>query len=146
MVPHEQLDQNGPPKLGEELWSRMAALEGVSAGRSAISAPTSRAVHLDPDLAVGPPEAYIVGTEFAHLHGAHDGSLHATLPREAAGVAIDRGWGELHPVARTGGRAPTLMMLYSPRDQTELEEIWKLVEISYRFARGAWPLPPAQRH
>jgi hypothetical protein len=89
-------------------------------------------------------DAYLAGTEFAHLHGAHDGSLHslhAALPREAVALAVDRGWGELHPIARTGARAPTLMMLYSPRDETELQAIWKLVEISYQFARGAWAAP-----
>ena len=138
VVPHEQLDQNGPQELGEELWSQMTALEGVRPGRSGISAPATRAVHLDPGLAAGPAEAFVVGTEFAHLHGAHDGSLHAALPREAVVLAVDRGWGELHPIARTGARPPTLMMLYSPRDMAELTAVWKLVQVSYRFARGTW--------
>lgn len=137
MIPHEQLDQNGPPELGEEIWNRMASLTGVFTGPSGISAPSSRAVHLKPDLALGPPDAFLIGTEFAHIHGPHDGSLHATLPEEAVNVAVERGWGELHPIARTGARAPTLMMLYSPRDETEVPAIWKLIEISYRFARGA---------
>lgn len=136
IVPHEQLDQNGPPDLGERLWTRMAALQGVRTGRSGISAPSSRAVHLDPALAGGPAEAFMVGTEFAHLHGAHDGSLHATLPPEILASAVDHGWAELHPIARDGLRAPTLVMLYSPRDEAELETIWHLTEISHEYARG----------
>jgi hypothetical protein len=90
--PHQQVDQTAPAEIQEELWRRMASLEGVSAGRSGVSLPESRAVHLDPGLARGPREAYLVGTEFAHLHGAADGSLHVTLPTAVAAEAIDSGW------------------------------------------------------
>jgi hypothetical protein len=30
----------------------------------------------------------------------------------------------------------TLVMIYGPRDEAELETVWQLVEISYAFARG----------
>jgi len=134
--PHQQLDQTAPTAIQEELWRRMASLEGVSTGRSGVSLPESRAVHLDPGLARGPRDAYLVDTEFAHLHGAADGSLHVTLPTAVAGEAIDKGWAELHPMARRGLAPTTLVMLYGPRDQAELETIWQLVETSYAFARG----------
>lgn len=137
IVPHEQLDQNGLPTIGEKLWQRRIGFPGVVAGPSGISAPATRAVHLEPKLARGPSSAFVVGTEFAHIHGAHDGSLHAALPPEAvAPLLVDLGWGELHPIARTGARPPTLVMLYGPRDEEELEAIWKLVELSYQYARG----------
>jgi phospholipase/carboxylesterase len=84
----------------------------------------------------GPPEAFLVGTEFAHLHGARDGSLHVALPTADATLAIEKGWAELHPLARPGVFPPTLVMLYGPRDEAELETIWQLVQISYAFARG----------
>lgn len=71
----------------------MATLDGTRTGRSGISAPSSRALNLDPALAEGPDEAFLVGTEFAHLHGAHDGSLHATLPPEVVALAADHGCG-----------------------------------------------------
>jgi hypothetical protein len=134
--PHQQLAQTAPPKIQEELWRRMTGLEGVRTGRSGISLPESRAVHLDPGLARGPRKAFLVGTEFAHLHGAADGSLHVTLPPAVAGEAIDKGWGELHPMARQGLAPTTLVMLYGPRNELELETIWMLVETSYAFARG----------
>lgn len=136
VVPHEQLDQNGSAELGAVLWRQMSSLEGVRTGRSGISAPSTRALHLRRELALGSPDAFLVGTEFAHLHGAHDGSLHATLPVAAVGIAMERGWGELHPIARMGIRPPTLVMLYSPRDASELAVIWQFVHASYRFARG----------
>ncbi|HEX4578466.1 MAG TPA: luciferase family protein [Candidatus Dormibacteraeota bacterium] len=135
-MPHQQLDQTAPPALQEELWRRMAGLPGVRTGGSGVSLPETRALHLDEQLAVGPPAAYMVGTEFAHLHGAEDGSLHLMLPPELAADAIDKGWAELHPMARRGVAPPTLVMLYGPRDEAELATIWQLVQASYAFARG----------
>jgi hypothetical protein len=135
-MPHQQLDQTSAPALQEELWRRMAALEGVTTGRSGVSLPESRAVHLHPELAGGPREAFLVGTEFAHLHGATDGSLHVALPPALATEAIAAGWAELHPMAALGVAPPTLVMVYGPRDEDELETIWRLVEASHAFARG----------
>jgi hypothetical protein len=135
-MPHQQLDQIAPVAIQEELWRRMAGLEGVRPGRSGVSLPESRAVHLDPELARGPQEALLVGTEFAHLHGAADGSLHLTLPPALAAEAIEKGWAELHPMAAQGLAPTTLVMLYGPRDEAELETIWQLVETSYAYARG----------
>ena len=114
----------------------MSALEGVRAGRSGISRPESRALHLEPRLALGPPEAFVAGTEFAHLHRSADGSLHAMIPPDLRDEAIRRGWAEMHPAARAGYQPDTLVMIYGPRDQAELETTWDLVKASYTFARG----------
>jgi hypothetical protein len=135
-MPHQQLSENAPAELQEELWRRMSALEGVRTGRSGVSLPETRALHLDPELAIGPPEGFMVGTEFAHLHGPDDGSLHMALPPEVARAAIDRGWAELHPLARAGRLPETLVMVYGPRDADELETVWSLVTASYENARG----------
>jgi hypothetical protein len=135
-MPHQQLSQNAPLSLQEELWQRMTGLEGVRPGGSHVSLPDTRALHLDPRLATGPGDAFFAGTEFAHLHGASDGSLHLMLPVSVAGDAIHKGWSELHPVARRGAGPPTLVMLYGPRDEAELEVVWRLVQTSYAFARG----------
>lgn len=135
-IPHQQLDQTAPAALQEELWTRMSALEGVWTGRSGISLPDTRALHLDPALALGPPEAFMVGLEFAHLHGPSDGSLHAILPHDVASQAIQTGWAELHPLARRRALPAAIVMIYGPRDTAELETVWRLVEASYTFARG----------
>jgi Family of unknown function (DUF5519) len=135
-TPHIQLDEHAPAHLTDELWQRMTRLPGVTTGRSGISAPSSRALHLDPKLAHGPREAFMVGTEFAHLHRDGSGSLHLALPRDVAQHAIERAWAEPHPVVAMGLGPPTLVMLYGPRDQAELEVIWGLVEVSHGFATG----------
>ncbi len=138
-MPHQQLDQTAPVALQEQLWQRMTGLEGVRAGSSGVSLPQTRALHLGTQLANGPADAFMVGTEFAHLHGADDGSLHLMLPAVVATEAIDKGWAELHPMARRGIAPATLVMVYGPRDEGELDTVWQLVETSYVFARGRAP-------
>jgi hypothetical protein len=136
--PHTQLDQQ--PADGswtEELARRVFALPGVVEEPSRISVPGARALVLVPEEAIGPPEAFLIDREFAHLHPAPDHSLHAMLPTEAVTEAVSAGWAEPHPVALRGLIPPTAVMLYAPRDEAELEVIESLVRASHAFARGA---------
>src|SRR5207248_6258349 len=104
-----------------------------------ISVPGARALWLRDDAPAGPREAFMIEREFAHLHPGHDQSLHAALPADLAETAIEQGWAELHPVARSGLIPPTTVMLYAPRDAGELEVVYRLVLASYRFAGGRDP-------
>lgn len=134
--PHTQLDQQpGDAALAEELGRRLFALPGVVERPSGISVPGARALTLAPGEPSGPPEAFMIDREFAHLHPSPDHSLHAMMPPEMARAAIDAGWAELHPVARTGLMPETAVMLYAPRDEAELAVIEQLIEASHRFAR-----------
>jgi hypothetical protein len=136
--PHTQLDQQPvDAALVEELARRLFALPGVVEQPSLISVPGARALTLVPGTPAGPPEAFMIEREFAHLHPAPDYSLHAMLPPDLAQAAIDAGWAELHPVARMGLLPPTAVMLYAPRDEDELAVVQQLVEASHRFARSA---------
>jgi hypothetical protein len=137
-TPHQQLDQIAPTLLQEQLWQQMVGLDHVRHRPSDISAADTRALHLDPAVAHGPPEAFLPthGTEFAHLHGPADGSLHVHLPAEEAQEAIEAGWAELHPIARSGLIPPVLVMVYGPLDEDGLDVVWRLVELSYQFALG----------
>jgi hypothetical protein len=134
--PHTQLDQQ-PTDLRwpEELAQRVFALPGVVEEPSRISVPGARALVLAPGEPVGPPEAFLIGREFAHLHPAPDHSLHAMLPTETVSEAVAAGWAEPHPVALRGLVPPTAVMLYAPRDEVELEVIDSLVRASHAFAR-----------
>ncbi|MDR6867617.1 hypothetical protein J2Y69_002221 [Microbacterium resistens] len=134
-TPHIQLDQHAPVGLQAELWERMIALDGVQEGRSGVSAPSSRALHLRQDLADGPRQAFFAGTEFAHLHGDGSGSMHLSLPLDVVEQLFAAGWGEQHPIVKLGG-PPNWVMLFGPRDQAELDVVWGLVQASYAFARG----------
>jgi len=136
--PHTQLDQQ-PADLRwvGELARRAFALRGVVEQPSRISVPGARALVLGDGEPTGPPEAFLIGREFAHLHPAPDHSLHAMLPTATAAAAVDAGWAEPHPVALRGLIPPTAVMLYAPRDEAELEVVEALVRASHAFARPA---------
>lgn len=63
--------------------------------------PSARALVLAPEEPAGPPEAFLIEREFAHLHPAPDHSAHAMLPPEIVAEAVSadgpsrirwRGW------------------------------------------------------
>jgi hypothetical protein len=138
--PHMQLDQQPDDiRIRDELARRLFLLAGVEERPSAISVPGARALWLADSDAGGPPEAFLVGREFAHLHPGPDYSLHAMLPLGLAKEATEAGWAELHPVARLGLIPETAVMIYAPRDKDELEVVERLVRASYDFAYGSPP-------
>jgi len=134
--PHEQLNQLGPVELWDELHQRALSLRGVHEDRSGYSFPETKALWLDPELAKGPPEAFIWKQEFAHLHPHPNSSWHLQLPWELTSLAISAGWAEIHPVVWLGVAPANSVMLYSPRNEEEMEVAWDLVEESHRFASG----------
>jgi hypothetical protein len=133
-----QLDQQpADPWLVEELARRAFGLPGVIEQPSRISVPGARGLVLADGEPSGPPEAFLVGREFAHLHPAPDHSLHAMLPNEIAAAAIEAGWAENHPMALRGVIPQTAVMIYAPRDEGELDVLEKLLRASHAFARPA---------
>jgi hypothetical protein len=78
----------------------------------------------------------MIGREFAHIHPMPDGSLHAALPPELAEEATEKGWAEQHPVARLGYISPNVVIIYAPRNSSEIEIVAGLVEGSYHYAGG----------
>jgi hypothetical protein len=135
--PHTQLDQQPTdPRLADELARRAFSLPGVVEEPSGISVPGARALVLAAGEPAGPPEAFLIGREFAHLHPAPDHSAHAMLPREVVREAVDAGWAEPHPVARMGLIPETAVMLYAPRDDDELAVSEMLLRASRQFAGG----------
>jgi Family of unknown function (DUF5519) len=133
--PHTQLDQQpADPRLARELARRAFSLPGVIEEPSGISVPGARALVLAPGEPAGPPEAFLIAREFAHLHPSPDHSAHAMLPPEVVREAVDAGWAEPHPVARMGLIPETAVMLYAPRDDDELAVIETLIRASREFA------------
>ena len=138
--PHTQLDQQpSDPTISDRLAERLFALAGVQERESAISVPGARALWLDDSLSGGPPEAFLIGREFAHMHPGADHSLHAMLPPDLAEEAVLTGWAEQHPVARRGLIPANAVMLYAPRDDAELDVVTRLIEASFEFASTARP-------
>lgn len=136
--PHSQLDQQPTdPTVRDELARRAFSLEGIVERDSVISVPGARALVLADHRSVGPDAAFIREREFAHFHPDPDWSLHLALPDPVADVAIDRGWAELHLIARTEEFPGSVVMVYAPRDADEVEAVWTLLRASYEFAAHA---------
>lgn len=131
--PHTQLDQNAPPALQEELFALVRDLEGVVVGPSHVSVPGARAFHL-PGCRHPAANGFMIEREFAHLHPASDGSLHLSLPPEMVQTVVDNGWAEYHPLAGRHGLPRNIVMVYGPRDETELEVVAALVRASHASA------------
>ena len=134
--PHTQLDQQpDTSEQRERLASSVFALPGVVERPSRISVPGARALWMA-EGAGGPPEAFMIEREFAHLHPEPDQSLHLMLPPHLATEAIEAGWAEQHPAARRGLIPGNAVMVYAPRDDVEREVVEGLVRASHAFARG----------
>jgi len=136
--PHTQLDQQPADDRPRRLLERqLAQLPEVVWRPSMISVPGARALTLPPEAAQGPPEAFMIGTEFAHLHPAPDHSLHLVLPPDVASRLVRTGWAEQHPIARRGLIASGAVMVYAPRDEEEVQVVSRIVAASYEYARNA---------
>lgn len=121
-IPHRQESESAPPELVDTLIDSINALTGVTVstrggyvGRSFIG----------------------VGARNwnAHIHhyedGDHqDGSMHIGMPQQVSAEIEAAGWGERHPAF------PAMLLVFSPRNQAEVETITKLVNLSYQFAKG----------
>ena len=133
--PHSQLDQQpDDPGVRNDVARRAFALDGVLERDSIISVPGARALVLAEDRPVGPDAAFLRGREFAHFHPGPDWSLHLALPDSTADLAIERGWGELHLIARTEELPGSVVMVYAPRDPEEAEVVMTLLQASRDFA------------
>jgi hypothetical protein len=135
-LPHVQLDQWPPPIIAEELLVRCLNIPNIKPKQSRMASPDCQALSLPDALSAGPPGAFIVDHEFCHLHPLPDGSIHLTLPKRVRERAIRRGWAEQHLVSRAGILPETLVMVYAPRNSSELTIVMQMVWESYRFARG----------
>ncbi|SDK57424.1 phospholipase/carboxylesterase [Nocardioides sp. YR527] len=133
-IPQEQRSDNSPTDIQEQLFARVAALPGVASRQSAISVPGARGFMVDPAPEV-PLDAFLVPSagEFAHLHPGYDGSLHLALPPALARDAVAKGWAVAHPLA--GVRlARGMVLVYGPRDETELDIVTAVATASHAFA------------
>ncbi len=104
VTPHQQLDQNAPTALQEVLWSKMRALPHVTTGRSVISLPDTRALHLaagvyaragqrERALAVAERALVLRPREFATLYNV--ACAYAQLGEKERALAILEGFSEL---------------------------------------------------
>jgi hypothetical protein len=134
-IPHRQLDQTPPLEVYDRLVERFLRTSETSHGPSLISVPGAVGLFLECD---GAKEcsAFLRGTEFAHVHPASDGSFHMVLSQRDSDHVIARGWGEQHPWARSGRIQPTVLLIYAPRDEQEIDVVLTIVGASKANAKA----------
>ena len=138
-LPHSQLTQHGPDDVVDKLHDWCFSLPSVANEESGISVPGARALVLHEGTACN-HEAFMVGREFAHIHPHPDnGSMHVKLPAADARDVIETGWGESHYLVTQGQYPMGLVMVFSPRDEAELETVKTIVSRSYDYAIGKIP-------
>lgn len=143
-LPHLQADQFPPEQALAELVERCLCIPSVRSKQSRMASPGSHALYFSDEIAAGPPEAFIDGHEFCHLHPLPEGSIHLTLPAVLRDEAMRLNWGEPHPIA-AAGILTTLMTVYAPRDSQEVDAVFGWVAQSCQFAQGKLQLLGAER-
>ena len=131
-VPHQQLDQNSPASILQELKTFLFALEHVEEKNSGASLPSARGAYITPNKNVKSG----VNREFTHIHiEPGPGSQHLTLTEKDFQLVNENGWGIKHPWSdRLTQDGLVLMMIYAPRNQTDLEQIKKIIRAAYQLA------------
>ncbi len=137
-VPHQQLNQNAPLAMVQALTASAIPLPGIVFAPTPFSLEGSLGWRLEPNFAEGPDEGFIRGSlEFGHQHRVEDGSMHLLLPSEFATIALEKGWGVIHPIDEAiSGETSTYVMIFGARNREELETVWLIAQISYYQARG----------
>ena len=68
--------------------------------------------------------------EFCHMH--LDGSIHAVVANDVEDEIIRKDWGKRHPLYHSHGVKEVIV--YAPRDDTELEVLKSVIKKSYEYA------------
>ncbi|MEM1048564.1 MAG: luciferase family protein [Pseudomonadota bacterium] len=133
-LPHSQVTQHGPDDVVDKLHAWCFSLPGVNNEHSGISVPGSRALVLHDGVTCN-HDAFMIGREFAHIHPHPDnGSMHVQLPADDAREVIETGWGESHYLVTQGQLPMGLVLVFSPRDDAELEAVKTIVRRSFDYA------------
>ena len=135
-LPHTQFDQQPDTQIRAQLIRRASTIPGVEARLT--DAPTPGALALYPTSApANSTDGSEVGGHFGHLHAHPDCSLHLRLPAALASDVIAAGWGEPHHEPDDATGVPgTVLMIYAPRTQEELEVVVDLLLRAYQFVTG----------
>ncbi|MDO0937300.1 DUF5519 family protein [Streptomyces sp. DG2A-72] len=131
-IPHDQLEAFSPPEIRAELVARGSALPGVYTSRSLVSEPSSLALRLPREDREFEAFLHPSVDEFGHIH--RSGFMHLTVPVDAIPALTELGWTEPHPITRRAEFPDSIVMLYAPRDEEELDVATTVLQASYEQA------------
>lgn len=120
-IPHRQAHEKASAELVDQLIASINALDGVTV--------STRGGY------VGRPYYGAKAPNWsAHIHhyedGDHqDGSMHIEMPQRVSAEIEAAGWGERHPAY------PAMLLVFSPRNEAEIDTITQFVQLSYAYAQ-----------
>jgi hypothetical protein len=133
---HVQCSDNNDNRILRELVEEVAAWPGIEATDSPVGSGDLVSLRIAEDLASNDSANFIIGREFARvLFGAP--TIYLTLPLSCAHWAIVRGWAEPHYSGSFGLMPPGVMVVYTPRNESERAVCRSLFLVSYNGALAA---------
>lgn len=147
IAPQRQITQKAPMNLLKKLAARIESMavqsNNIRVGTSCIE---KHGIAIF-NTASSYPAKHRCKGEICHLHGS-DGSMHMPLHPTDAQAVFDAGWGEKHPLARGGyfeRYVPVaFVMVYAPRDESEVEIVMSIVRAAAWFVSGEGNLKEAE--
>lgn len=135
--PQRQLDQVPASAAYEAMRSAFMAWPQVIVRPSLRASPGSWGLSLRREDARGPDDAFLVGTEFAHIHALPDGGFHMALPEDVQRAVVDAGWGVPHHMAGLPSVSRATTLVFAPRNAMERAVALDLLRAAEAFARGS---------
>lgn len=133
-IPHIQKDQESSEEMFSLLEKWVFSLPYIKQESSIGSFSSALGAMISKEYK-GNINAFI-GREWTHIHKETGyGSMHALLTGPNAYEVVRKGWGEYHPMNRSAKKnsKQALVMVYSPRNNKDLEEIKKILISSYNY-------------
>ena len=136
-IPHRQLDQLSNNAVKAQTRAVFNTL--VNENTQLLSVEVSQYEKHNNAIWLAYPESGNQDTknngEIAHFHPS-DGSIHVILSPSDAKIAVERGWGQFHPLAGHDFLpAPTYVLLYAPRNEAENEVAKTIVASAIQYAQ-----------
>lgn len=137
-LPQRQHPEAISPKAHERLSNLMQKFaadypEILDYGPSKTEGGTGHAIYAKPELPMTNPVAKKIRCEIAHVHPSEN-SLHVHIsPRDAREI-ITAGWGMRFSVQ--GLAPPSWIMVYAPRDESEVDIIERIVRAAVGWNTG----------
>jgi hypothetical protein len=130
---HIQCNEHGDPKYLNQLVEEVLTWPHVESFPSVVNRRRTISIRLKQIAAASDPSAFLTGREFARVL-LKAPTIYLALPFEAAHWAAFRGWAEPHYLRSYGLMPVSTFVVYTPRDEEDLEVCYSLFSESYRFA------------
>jgi hypothetical protein len=130
---HIQCNGHGDPKYLNQLVDEVLRWPHIESTSSVLDRRKTVSIRLKDVATATDPSAFLIGREFARVLFEAP-TIYLALPFEAAHWAMFRGWTEPHYLRSYGLMRVSASVVYTPRDEEELEVCYSLFSESYRFA------------